>query len=91
MAWLEGALIVNDMRARMGGDDSGHFYRAAIALLDEARKDRERLDWIDGAFWCDYARSAVGVAEITAGTLVTHLAIGEGDTVRAAIDQARGA
>ena len=42
-AWLEGALIVNDMRARMGGDDSGHFYRAAIALLDEARKDKERL------------------------------------------------
>ena len=64
---------------------------SALALLDEARKDRERLDWIDGAFWCDYARSAVGVAEITAGTLVTHLAIGEGDTVRAAIDQARGA
>lgn len=64
---------------------------AALALLDEARKDRERLDWIDGAFWCDYARSAGGVAEITAGTLVTHLATGEGDTVRAAIDQARGA
>ena len=76
-------------------DDSTHMrlaaiYRSALAMLDEARKDRERLDWIDGAFWCEYARSAAGIAEVTAGTLAKHLTTGEGDNIRAAIDQARG-
>ena len=64
-------------------DDSTHMrlaaiYRSALALLDEARKDRERLDWLE-ASGCYVTTSDV---DFTPAPL---------PNLRAAIDQARGA
>ena len=82
-------------------DDSTHrrlaaIYRAAIALLDEARKDRDRLDWLE-------AREGIGIHPRVheSGIKYTHLTYFRDDrrgqqyvqgpeSLRAAIDFARG-
>ena len=94
-AWLEGALIVNDMRARMGGDDSGHFYRAALALLDEARKDRARLDGLAYDMEGSPVFDQIGAHDIhEIASADPGVEVNERDAYcrafRAAIDQARG-
>ena len=64
--------------------------RHALALLDEARKDRERVDWIEQEI-------ETGDITISGSAHGVTLDLGEGvpksreRTVRAAIDQARGA
>ena len=64
-------------------DDSTHMrlaaiYRSALAMLDEARKDKERLEWV--LSWLLDKHWTVG-----------HLLGGDVAEMTTAIDQARGA
>ena len=74
-----------------------HLYRAALALLDAGRKDRERLDWLEHQ--SEYGRVALDTNNPEFDnsepkyTVYASAKGGRkfGDTLRAAIDQARDA
>ena len=82
-------------------DDSTHMrlaaiYRSALAMLDEARKDKERLDWYEQQHTLHGAVEVLYVYVVDGYELtITHygnpVRYVRAPTLRAAIDQARGA
>ena len=69
---------------------------AALALLDAGRKDRERLDWIDGKFLDGihvevWAKGNADIRVEREACVYWRNVEVKCDNVRAAIDQARGA
>ena len=73
-----------------------HLYRAALALLDAGRKDRERLDWIDGKSLDGihvevWAKGNADIRVEREACVYWRNVEVKCDNVRAAIDQARGA
>jgi len=71
-------------------------FRAALALLDAGRKDRERLDWIDGKSLDGihvevWAKGNADIRVEREACVYWRNVEVKCDNVRAAIDQARGA
>lgn len=71
-------------------------YRHALALLDAGRKDRERLDWIDGKSLDGihvevWAKGNADIRVEREACVYWRNVEVKCDNVRAAIDQARGA
>ena len=77
-AWLAESACYCDEIALDGSAKTAALYRAALALLDEARKDKERLEWV--LSWLLDKHWTVG-----------HLLGGDVAEMTTAIDQARGA
>ena len=82
--------------ARREAHKLSNMLRAALALLDEARKDRERLDWYEQQHKLHGAVEVLYVYVVDEYELtITHdgnpVRYVRAPTLRAAIDQARGA
>lgn len=103
-AWLELQRAFLDELAQMRSLTHEEFARQTftyrlLALLDAGRKDRERLDWVQAAAAdaLEIDNYGAGVGEpnpndrvfLTWANSRDRIAVGE--TLRAAIDQARGA
>ena len=96
MAWLEenatmwetmASKLVAAGEPEMAASTNGEacFVRAAIALLDAGRKDRERVNWLDAQRWVEIGAAGEDMqVECEVGAFRAR-------DIRAAIDKARGA
>ena len=96
-AWLEQSAIDCDQVVMRGAAITAKYFRAAIALLDEARKDRERLDWLQAHADAGFVKLETNAPEFDNDEqrFTVYASKGYrrkfGATLRAAIDQARDA